>query len=107
MNLSEDRLYVSVYQDDDEAYDIWNKEIGLSPDRIFRMGKEDNFWEHGVGPCGPCSEIYYDRGEEYGCGSPDCTVGCECDDIWKSGIMVFTQFNKTEMEIIKNFSSKY
>ena len=86
------RLYPSVYLDDDEAFDIWNKEIGISKDRIFKFGKEDNFWEHGAGPCGPCSEIYYDRGEKYGCGKPGCTVGCDCDrfiEIWNN---VFTQF---------------
>ena len=86
------RLYPSVYLEDDEAFDIWNKEIGVAKDRIFRFGKEDNFWEHGAGPCGPCSEIYYDRGEKYGCGKPGCTVGCECDryiEIWNN---VFTQF---------------
>ena len=79
--------------DDDEAFDIWNKEIGIAPERIFRFGKEDNFWEHGSGPCGPCSEIYYDRGEKYGCGKPDCTVGCDCDrymEVWNN---VFSQFN--------------
>ena len=93
VGLEEDRLYPSVYVDDDEAFDIWNKEMGFAPERIFRFGKEDNFWEHGAGPCGPCSEIYYERGEKYGCGSPDCTVGCECDrfmEIWNN---VFTQFN--------------
>lgn len=93
VGLEEDRLYPSVYQDDDEAFDIWNKEIGIAPERIFRFGKEDNFWEHGAGPCGPCSEIYYDRGEKYGCGKPGCTVGCDCDrymEIWNN---VFTQFN--------------
>ena len=93
VGLEEDRLYPSVYVEDDEAFDIWNKEMGIAPERIFRFGKEDNFWEHGAGPCGPCSEIYYDRGEKYGCGSPDCTVGCECDrfmEIWNN---VFTQFN--------------
>jgi alanyl-tRNA synthetase len=79
MKIPVERLYVSVYQDDDEAYEIWNKKIGLGPEKIFRMGKEDNFWEVGLGPCGPCSEIYYDRGEKYGCGSPDCTVGSDCD----------------------------
>jgi alanyl-tRNA synthetase len=92
VGLEPDRLYPSVYLEDDEAFDIWNKEIGIATDRIFRMGKEDNFWEHGAGPCGPCSEIYYDRGEKYGCGSPDCTVGCECDryiEVWNN---VFTQF---------------
>ena len=93
LEIPEDRLYPSVYLEDDEAFDIWNKEIGVAKDRIFRFGKEDNFWEHGAGPCGPCSEIYYDRGEKYGCGSPDCTVGCECDrymEIWNN---VFTQFD--------------
>ena len=96
IKLPEDRLYVSVYQDDDEAYDIWNKEIGLAPERIFRMGKEDNFWEHGLGPCGPCSEIYYDKGEEYGCGKPGCTVGCDCDRYMEIWNLVFTQFCKEE-----------
>ena len=93
VGLEADRLYPSVYQDDDEAFDIWNKEIGIPADRIFRFGKADNFWEHGSGPCGPCSEIYYDRGEEWGCGKPDCTVGCECDryiEVWNN---VFSQFN--------------
>jgi alanyl-tRNA synthetase len=92
IGLDPDRLYPSVYLEDDEAFDIWNKEIGLAPERIFRMGKEDNFWEHGAGPCGPSSEIYYDRGEKYGCGKPGCTVGCECDrymEVWNN---VFTQF---------------
>ena len=93
VGLEEDRLYPSIYEEDDEAFEIWNKEIGISEDRIFRLGKEDNFWEHGAGPCGPCSEIYYDRGEKYGCGKPGCTVGCDCDrymEIWNN---VFTQFN--------------
>ena len=93
LKIPADRLYPSVYQDDDEAFNIWNKEIGVDKDRIFRFGKEDNFWEHGAGPCGPCSEIYYDRGEKYGCGKPGCTVGCDCDryiEIWNN---VFTQFN--------------
>ncbi len=92
VGLSPDRLYPSVYLEDDEAFDIWNKEIGIPKERIFRFGKEDNFWEHGAGPCGPCSEIYYDRGEKYGCGKPGCTVGCECDryiEVWNN---VFTQF---------------
>ena len=92
VGLDPDRLYPSVYLEDDEAYDIWNKEIGIPVERIFRFGKEDNFWEHGAGPCGPCSEIYYDRGEKYGCGKPDCTVGCDCDrymEVWND---VFTQF---------------
>lgn len=92
VGLEEDRLYPSIYVDDDEAFEIWNKEIGIPAERIFRFGKEDNFWEHGSGPCGPCSEIYYDRGEKYGCGDPNCTVGCECDrymEVWNN---VFTQF---------------
>ena len=92
VGLEADRLYPSVYLEDDEAFDIWNKEMGIPKDRIFKFGKEDNFWEHGAGPCGPCSEIYYDRGEKYGCGKPDCTVGCECDryiEIWNN---VFNQF---------------
>lgn len=92
VGLDPDRLYPSVYLEDDEAFDIWNKEIGIPAERIYRFGKEDNFWEHGAGPCGPCSEIYYDRGEQYGCGKPDCHVGCECDrfmEIWNN---VFTQF---------------
>ena len=93
VGLDADRLYPSVYEEDEEAFEIWNKEMGIPAERIFRFGKEDNFWEHGSGPCGPCSEIYYDRGEKYGCGSPDCTVGCECDrymEIWNN---VFTQFD--------------
>ncbi len=96
VELPQDRLYVSVYEEDDEAYDIWNKEIGLDKSRIFRMGKADNFWEHGVGPCGPCSEIYYDKGEEYGCGKPECTVGCDCDRYMEIWNLVFTQFNKED-----------
>ena len=104
VGLDPERLYPSVYENDDEAWEIWNKEIGVPAERIFRFGKEDNFWEHGSGPCGPCSEVYYDRGEKYGCGRPDCTVGCECDrymEIWNN---VFTQFdndghnNYTELE---------
>ena len=93
VGLEEDRLYPSVYMDDDEAFDIWNKEIGIPKEKIFRFGKADNFWEHGSGPCGPCSEIYYDRGEKFGCGKPDCTVGCDCDryiEIWNN---VFSQFD--------------
>ncbi len=93
VGLDPDRLYPSVYVDDQEAFDIWNKEMGIAPERIFKFGKADNFWEHGSGPCGPCSEIYYDRGEKYGCGSPDCTVGCDCDrfmEVWNN---VFTQFD--------------
>ena len=93
VGLDPDRLYPSVYEEDDEAFDIWNKKMGIPAERIFRFGKEDNFWEHGSGPCGPCSEIYYDRGEKYGCGKPGCTVGCEWDrymEIWNN---VFSQFN--------------
>ena len=93
VGLDPDRLYPSVYLDDDEAFEIWNKKIGIPAERIFKFGKEDNFWEHGSGPCGPCSEVYYDRGERYGCGKPDCTVGCDCDrymEIWND---VFTQFD--------------
>ncbi len=93
VGLDANRLYPSVYQDDDEAFAIWNQKIGIPAERIFRFGKEDNFWEHGSGPCGPCSEIYYDRGAKYGCGKPDCTVGCECDrymEVWNN---VFTQFD--------------
>ncbi len=92
VGLDADRLYPSVYLEDDEAFDIWNKEIGIPAERIYKFGKEDNFWEHGAGPCGPCSEIYYDRGEKYGCGKPGCTVGCDCDrymEVWNN---VFTQF---------------
>ncbi len=104
LEIPEDRLYPSVYTEDDEAYEIWNKDIGIEKERIFRMGKEDNFWEHGSGPCGPCSEIYFDRGEKYSCGKPDCMVGCDCDryiEIWNN---VFTQFesdgkgNYTELD---------
>jgi len=93
VGLDPDRLYPSVYLEDDEAFRIWNEEIGIPAERIFKFGKEDNFWEHGSGPCGPCSEVYYDRGEKYGCGKPGCTVGCECDryiEVWNN---VFTQFD--------------
>ncbi len=104
VKLDPERLYPSIYQEDDEAFAIWNEQVGVPAERIFRFGKEDNFWEHGSGPCGPCSEIYYDRGERYGCGKPGCTVGCECDryiEVWNN---VFTQFdndghgNYTELE---------
>ena len=93
VGLDKDRLYPSVYENDDEAFEIWEKEIGVPAEKIFRFGKEDNFWEHGSGPCGPCSEVYYDRGEKYGCGKPGCTVGCDCDryiEVWNN---VFTQFD--------------
>lgn len=88
-NLPEDRLYASIYLDDNEAFEIWHKKIGLSPDRIFRLGKEDNFWEIGQGPCGPCSEIYFDLGPEHGCGRPDCAVGCDCDRFMEVWNLVF------------------
>ena len=93
VGIDPDRLYPSIYVEDDEAFEIWNKDIGIPAERIFRFGKEDNFWEHGAGPCGPCSEIYFDRGEQYGCGKPDCTVGCDCDrymEVWNN---VFSQFD--------------
>ncbi len=93
VGLEEGRLYPSIYENDEEAFEIWTKEIGVPADHIFRFGKKDNFWEHGSGPCGPCSEIYYDRGEKYGCGKPDCVVGCDCDrymEVWNN---VFSQFN--------------
>lgn len=96
MEIPEEKLFVSVYKDDDEAFEIWNKVVGIDESKIFRMGKEDNFWEHGVGPCGPCSEIYYDKGEKYGCGSPECTVGCDCDRFMEIWNLVFTQFYKEE-----------
>ena len=93
VGMDPDRLYPSVYEHDDEAFNIWRDEIGIAPERIFRFGREDNFWEHGTGACGPCSEVYYDRGEKYGCGKPDCTVGCDCDryiEVWNN---VFSQFD--------------
>ncbi|MBR2876473.1 MAG: alanine--tRNA ligase, partial [Clostridia bacterium] len=92
IKMDPDKIYCSVYLDDDEAYDIWTKEVGVKPDHMVRFGKEDNFWEHGQGPCGPCSELYYDRGEKYGCGSPDCKVGCDCDRFVEFWNLVFTQF---------------
>lgn len=93
MEMPEDRLWVTIYLDDDEAFDIWTKEIGVSPDHIVRLGKEDNFWEHGSGPCGPCSEIYFDRGPEHGCGKPTCGVSCDCDRYVEFWNVVFSQFN--------------
>ena len=93
MEMPVDKLYVTVYLEDDEAYDIWTKEVGIDPSHVSRMGKEDNFWEHGSGPCGPCSEIYFDRGEDKGCGSPDCHVGCDCDRYVEFWNVVFSQFN--------------
>ena len=93
LKIPTDKLYISVYQDDDETYDIWTKDIGVNPSHMVRLGKEDNFWEIGSGPCGPCSEIYYDRGEEYGCGKDTCGVGCDCDRYVEFWNLVFTQFN--------------
>ena len=94
MKIPADRLYITVYKDDDEAYDIWNKVVGIPAERIYRFGKEDNFWEHGEGPCGPCSEIHFDRGAEYSCGKPDCKVGCSCDRYMEIWNLVFTQFDR-------------
>lgn len=96
LQIPKDKLYVTVYENDDEAEKIWNEKVGVPMDRIVRLGKEDNFWEHGVGPCGPCSEIYYDRGKEYGCGKPTCGVGCDCDRYMEFWNLVFTQFDKQE-----------
>ncbi len=93
LKMPEDKLWITIYENDDEAFDIWTKEVGVSPDRIVRLGKEDNFWEHGSGPCGPCSEIYFDRGEKYGCGSPTCGPGCDCDRYTEFWNNVFTQFD--------------
>ena len=92
LEMPKEKLYVSIYQDDDEAYEIWTKEVGVDPSHMVRLGKEDNFWEHGSGPCGPCSEIYFDRGDEHGCGSPDCHVGCDCDRFVEVWNLVFSQF---------------
>ena len=96
MEIPEEKLWVSVYEEDDEAKDIWINEVGVDPTHIVKLGKEDNFWEHGTGPCGPCSEIYFDRGEEYGCGEPTCGVGCDCDRFMEVWNLVFTQFDKDE-----------
>ncbi|MEG2570973.1 MAG: alanine--tRNA ligase-related protein, partial [Clostridia bacterium] len=93
LEIPTDRLYVSVYLDDDESFDMWTNEMGVSPEHMVRLGKEDNFWEIGVGPCGPCSEIYFDRGPESGCGSPTCAVGCDCDRYVEFWNLVFSQFN--------------
>ena len=92
LEIPADRIHISIYEDDDQAFDIWTKEVGVSPDHIVRLGKEDNFWEHGSGPCGPCSELHFDRGEQYGCGSPTCGVGCDCDRYMEFWNLVFTQF---------------
>ncbi len=96
MQLPEDKLWITVYEEDDEAYNIWVNEVGVNPDHVVRMGKSENFWEHGTGPCGPCSEIHIDRGEEKGCGSPDCKLGCDCDRYMELWNLVFTQFDKDE-----------
>lgn len=96
MEMPEDRIWISIYLDDDEAFDIWHKNVGIPKDKIVRLGKEDNFWEHGLGPCGPCSELYFDRGEAYGCDSPTCGVGCECDRYVEFWNLVFTQFDKDD-----------
>ena len=93
MAIPKDKLHISVYEEDDEAYDIWTKKVGVAPDHMVRLGKEDNFWEHGSGPCGPCSEIYFDRGPEYGCGKPTCGVGCDCDRYMEIWNLVFSQFD--------------
>ncbi|NLP26714.1 MAG: alanine--tRNA ligase, partial [Clostridiales bacterium] len=93
LDMPKDKIYISVYEEDDEAYDMWTKQIGVSPDNMVRLGKEDNFWEHGSGPCGPCSELHFDRGESVGCGSPDCQVGCDCDRFVEVWNLVFTQFD--------------
>ena len=105
VGFSEDILYVTVYEEDDEAYEIWNKVMGLPKEKIVRMGKEDNFWEIGLGPCGPCSEIYVDRGERFGCGEEGCYVGCDCDryvEVWN---LVFTQYDKDEDGNYKSFKA--
>jgi len=105
MEIPTHKLYATVYHEDDEAYDFWHKNIGLSPERIFRFGKEDNFWEHGVGPCGPSSEIFFDRGERFGCDNPHCTVGCECDRFMEIWNLVFIQFNKTDKGDYENLAN--
>ncbi len=105
LEIPVDRLWVSVYEDDSEAVEIWTKEVGVSPDRIVYLGKEDNFWEIGTGPCGPCSEIYFDRGEEFGCGSPDCAVGCECDRFVEFWNLVFTQFDKDDKGVYNKLAN--
>ena len=105
VKLEADRLYPSIYEHDEEAFEIWTKVIGLDPERITRLGKADNFWEHGAGPCGPCSEVYYDRGIEHGCGSPDCAVGCECDrfiEVWNNVFSQFVNDGEGNYEEMKN-----
>ncbi len=105
LELPEDRLYVSVYEDDDEAFEIWNKNVGIPKEKIVRLGKKDNFWEHGTGPCGPCSEIYFDKGEQYGCDNPNCYVGCDCDRYMEIWNLVFTQFNREEDGTYSNLAN--
>ena len=105
LELPEDKLYVSVYQDDDEAFEIWNKKVGIPENKIVRLGKEDNFWEHGTGPCGPCSEIYFDKGEQYGCDNPNCYVGCDCGRYMEIWNLVFTQFNREEDGTYSNLAN--
>lgn len=95
LEMPPEKLYVSIYEDDDEAFDIWTKEVGVDPSHMVRLGKEDNFWEHGSGPCGPCSEIYFDRGDEKGCGRPDCHVGCECDRLLRFGTLYLLSLRVT------------
>ncbi len=106
LELPVDRLWISIYENDDEAFEIWTKKVGVDPSRIVRLGKEDNFWEHGSGPCGPCSEIYFDRGEKYGCGSPDCKVGCDCDRYIEFWNLVFTQFENDGKNNYSNLDRK-
>ncbi|MDC9467579.1 alanine--tRNA ligase-related protein, partial [Clostridioides difficile] len=96
LQIPEDKLWVTVYLNDDEAYDYWVKEIGVPEERMVRLGKDDNFWEIGLGPCGPCSEIYFDRGKKFGCESPDCKPGCDCDRYLEFWNLVFTQFDRQE-----------
>nr|WP_317358386.1 alanine--tRNA ligase [uncultured Tyzzerella sp.] len=105
LELPEERLYVSVYEDDDEAFEIWNKKVGIPEKKIVRLGKADNFWEHGTGPCGPCSEIYFDKGEQYGCDNPNCYVGCDCDRYMEIWNLVFTQFNREEDGTYSNLAN--
>lgn len=96
LKMPVDKLWITIYEEDDEAFEIWNKDVGIPPERIKRMGKKDNFWEHGIGPCGPCSELYFDRGADKGCGKSTCEVGCDCDRFVEFWNLVFTQFNKDE-----------